>query len=135
MSHHRIPFRKAAAVGLAACLAFVLTGCGGALQSARSARSANQMRQILIGLMHYRVDNADAWPDRFEQIEKYVGGKEELARLMKNPLTGDDPGYEYAKPADPKTSNTPVLYQLRGGQRDLGALVGYADGSVRPLAR
>lgn len=135
MSHHRILFRKAAAVVLAACLAFVLTGCGGALQSARSARSANQMRQILIGLMHYLVDNADAWPDRLEQIEEYVGGKEELARLMKNPLTGDDPGYEYVKPADPKAPNTPVLYQLRDGQRELGMPVGYADGSVRPLAR
>ena len=47
-------------------------------------------------------------------------------------MTGDNPGYEYVKPAD-NSADAVILYQLRGGKRDLSLAVAYADGSVRPL--
>ena len=56
---------------------------------------------------------------------------------MKNPLTGDDPGYEYVKPNGNANdsdfdSQQVILYQLRAGAQDDSLKVGYADGSVRP---
>jgi hypothetical protein len=61
-----------------------------------------------------------------------------MAKLMKNPLTGDDPGYEYVKPKGNLNdkrfdSQQVILYQLRGGKRDTSIKVGYADASVRML--
>jgi len=50
--------------------------------------------------------------------------------LLVNPLTGDDPGYEYVKPTDP-TKEEPMVYQLRKGKRDEEIAIGYSTASVR----
>ena len=48
------------------------------------------------------------------------------------PVTDDDPGYEYVKPADDADlPTTIVLYQLRDGKRDETLAVGYGDSAVR----
>ena len=64
---------------------------------------------------------------------KPVVGAEVYAVYIKNPLTGDNPGYEYVKPPEvPESSEkTVVLYQLRGGKRDETLKLGYLDGTVR----
>ncbi len=55
-----------------------------------------------------------------------------LAALMKKPLTGDDPGYEYVKPADGAPAETTVIrYQLRDGKRDESLPKYYLSGVVR----
>jgi hypothetical protein len=61
-----------------------------------------------------------------------IGNGKDFATLLKNPLTGDDPGYEYAQPPEGTTVGqaVPIIYQLRGGKRDSSLAVGYANGSV-----
>ncbi len=61
-----------------------------------------------------------------------IGHGKDYAKLTANPLTGDNPGYEYVKPKDDAPSaTTVVLYQLRGGKRDETLKVAFKDGSVR----
>ena len=116
-------------------LPITLTGCG-AVQNARSTakkvQSENNMKQLALGMLSYR-STIRKWPDRIEDISREVEGEENLKELMTNPVTGDNPGYEYVKPAGVATSNTVILYQLRDGKRDPTLSVAYADGSVRPL--
>jgi hypothetical protein len=54
--------------------------------------------------------------------------------VFTNPITGENPGYEYVKPADDAPAHTVVIYSLRGGQRDLKQPMGYADGHVGKIA-
>jgi hypothetical protein len=79
------------------------------------------------------------WPDNLDQVKEQaekaaadMGADKDFATLMKNPLTGDDPGYEYVIPAegDP-IEETVMLYQLRGGQRDETLAKCYQSASVR----
>jgi hypothetical protein len=96
------------------------------------------MHKLQVAMVTYATKHGGDWPDRLDQIKDGVGGEAVMARLMKNPLTGDDPGYEYVKPKgkiDDKDfdSDQVILYQLRGGKRDTSVKVGYADGSVRML--
>ena len=53
---------------------------------------------------------------------------------MLNPLTGDNPGYEYVKPTQPPGFPTEImLYQLRNGVRDLDFSVGLTNTSVQEV--
>jgi len=59
---------------------------------------------------------------------------------MKNPLTGDDPGYLYVKPPAGVLESSLVqrvvmLYQLRDGQKAEDLPVGYAAGSTGPIEK
>ena len=116
-----------AALGLGLCLS--LAGCDAARQSAYKAQSANNVKQLAMAAIQHKQEKG-VWPDRLEDLK----GKPNLdfAKVMKNPVTNDDPGYEYVKPADGGSSAV-ILYQLRGGKRDTTLPVGYADGSVGPL--
>jgi hypothetical protein len=110
-----------------------LAGCGD-----RAEDSRQQMHKLQQAMIEYAVKHEGEWPDRLDQLKDKLGGEAELRKLMKNPLTGDDPGYEYVKPPGKLSDSNPrwqqaVLYQLRGGKRDTNLKVGYADGSVRPL--
>ena len=63
-----------------------------------------------------------------------VGGEEAYQELITNPVTGDNPGYEYVKPAGHPSDqdfdhHQVILRQLNGGQRDPNLEVGYSDGS------
>ena len=85
------------------------------------------MKQLVVMAIHYRVSNR-AWPDRLDQLKRHAAA-ESWDDLITNPVTGDKPGYEYVKPAA-DSANAVILYQLRGGKRDLSLAVGHADGSV-----
>ncbi|MCA9007901.1 MAG: hypothetical protein KDA70_21700 [Planctomycetaceae bacterium] len=89
------------------------------------------MRNILQGIVNYRANHNDAWPDTLDDIHEDLYSP--LEELIENPYTHDNPGYEYVKPrkdADPAT--TAVLFQLRDGKQDLSLEAGYGDGRVLP---
>jgi len=129
---------------------FILVVCGGlfalliviyAFQPGQSKvtpesyrfQAMNRMRNILGGIVNYRANHKDTWPNQLEDIQEDLYSP--LDGLIVNPYTHDNPGYEYVKPpegADPAT--TVVMYQLRDGKRDLGLAVGYGDGRVLPYA-
>jgi hypothetical protein len=120
---------------MAMMLALVSAGCSDSVEDSRQ-----QMHKLQVAMIEYGHKNKGEWPDRLDQIKGEVGGEEAFNKLMKNPLTGDNPGYEYVKPKG--NMNDPgfgfqqvILYQLRGGKRDMEAKVGFADGSVRVLER
>ena len=70
-------------------------------------------------------------PGSFDDMAPILGGKENLAKLLKNPATGDDPGYEYFKPPRGQhAGKTIIIYQLRDGKRDTTLAVAYLDTSV-----
>jgi hypothetical protein len=54
---------------------------------------------------------------------------------MINPVTGDNPGFEYVKPsADANPKITVVLYQLRDGLRATDLRVGFGDGHLSEMS-
>ncbi len=114
-------------------------GCSDAQQR---ADSSSNLKELARAVLKYEADN-QAWPATLGDLQPVVGTSDDLgtigggkdyAALVKNPLTGDNPGYEYVKPAETPESfaNTIILYQLRGGNRDESLPVGFLDGSVRP---
>jgi hypothetical protein len=116
-----------------AAVTLALVGCGN-----RAEDSRQQMHKLQGAIMEYEVNHGGKWPERLDQIKEEVGGEAAFNKLMKNPLTGDDPGYEYVQPKGKRgdadfDSQQVILYQLRGGKRDTRLKVGYLDGAVRPL--
>lgn len=102
--------------------------------SEEDKQNDRRLRAILRAIVEFRQANDGNWPDDLEQVRKYVKGNFG-GELMTNPVTGDDPGYEYVKPQPDSDGNveprTIILYQLRGGSRveDPDELaVGYANG-------
>lgn len=84
---------------------------------------------LLRGIRTYR-DNNGNWPDTLEQIREFTEDVN-LADVMTNPLTGDHPGYEYDKPAtDAELATTPIIFQMRDGERDLTLFSGGANGEI-----
>ena len=121
----RICLRPFAIVFLA-CMVFSTTGCGDQQQR----HDSTQNMKILGLSLHEYKDEHGTWPEELADVESILGAEEYAARIQ-NPLTGDNPGYEYVKPPeDAMTSQTIVLYQLRDGKRDDSLLVGYLDASV-----
>jgi hypothetical protein len=82
----------------------------------RYALSSIYMKQIMIDVMEH-FDRTELFPDSVDLTGRV------------NPITGDDPGYEYVKPAK-YDLDTVVIYQLRYGERDTSLPVAFADGSV-----
>jgi type II secretory pathway pseudopilin PulG len=105
------------------------SGCNDAK---KQIQSASNMKQIEHAISMYEREHK-AWPDSLEQVKPLmIANGMDFATLMKNPLTGDNPGYEYVKP--PATGGDGVvLYQLRNGKRDATVEVAYIDGSVRKI--
>ena len=110
-----------------------LTGCccpaiNSAREAAQKAQSLNNIRQLCLAVMNYQQIN-EAWPETIDDLRSQVP---DLDMILENPVTMDNPGYEYVKPEgeDPVLSETVIIYQLRNGQRDMTLPVGYADGSV-----
>ena len=111
-----------------AALLVTLVGCGSARQAALEVKSVNNMKQIILEAHTYK-DRTGEWPEGLAALTEQNPG---LAPMLKNPITGDDPGYEFVKPTEAEPgADTPLLYQLRGGQRDESLGIGYADASVR----
>jgi hypothetical protein len=111
-------------------LALVTTGCG-AQKKAQEIQSMDHMKKLATALIEYAGDNEGRYPDSLDQVKEYCKEKP-YDVLIENPFTGDNPGYEYVKPAeDAKITETVVLYQLKGGSRATEGKVAYLDGSVR----
>lgn len=114
--------------------AALFTGCccsgiDAAREAARNAQSMNNMMQLALNVLNYQTIH-ETWPASLEDLREL---EPNLDALLANPVTMDNPGYEYVRPVDENAawSETVILYQLRNGARDMSLPVGYADGSVR----
>ncbi len=110
-------------------ISFTLTGCGDP-----RGESQIHMNKLQLALYEYAKANDGQWPDSLEEIKDSVGGDQAFQQLMTNPVTGDNPGYEYVKPeGNPEDADYDphqlVLYQLNNGQRDPSLESGYSDGA------
>ncbi|MEL7089332.1 MAG: hypothetical protein AAGL98_12980, partial [Planctomycetota bacterium] len=91
--------------------------------------SANNMRQIGLGLQFYLNDHNGRFPESLIELRDYLPN---IDQLMVNPRTGEHPGFIYEKPppgANPAA--TPVLFEALGGQKDPTGAVLYGDGGIR----
>ena len=134
MNTHWNPLALSAFIFAIAMSICTFVGCGldNATQAKAKLDSSNQMKELILAVRNYHASNDDQWPDKLSEIAAFTDTSFE--QLMKNPVTGSDPGYEYVKPedgADLKT--TLILYQLRNGQRATDLKVGYADNRVAEL--
>ncbi len=71
------------------------------------------------------------WPKNMDELARIF--KDPIGvKNLKNPATGDTPGYEYVAPFSPvrNPAHTVVMIQLRDGKRDLSLAVGFADTRV-----
>ena len=120
-----------------ATAAVLVVGCSDAKQRNESSQN---LKHLTRAVLQYQSDN-QKWPDKISDVASVVGQSDDMGTigngkaydaLIRNPLTGDDPGYGYAKPADePESySNTVVVFQLRDGKRDDALPAAYLDGSV-----
>jgi hypothetical protein len=136
-------FYRVLAAGLILLAASVIVGCGG--NAKKEIESTQNLKGLGEAVLKFHDDN-EKWPDTLADLKPVVGteyagakvgGGKSYDDLVKNPLTGDNPGYEYVKPAETPDSyeKTIVLYQLRGGKRDEKLKVGYLDGSVRNVGK
>lgn len=127
------PARAAAILALSACC-LAPAGCG-------SPEAASVGHLDLLGscVRDYHRKYGKP-PDVLAQLEEFFGSPEEYAAALKNPLTGDDPGYLYVRPPagvlDSSLSwRVVMLYQLRGGQKAEDLPVGYAAGGTGALEK
>lgn len=110
---------------------FSLSGCGDP-----RGKSQIQMNKLQLALYEYAQAHDSEWPDSLEQIKESVGGDDAYQKLITNPVTGDNPGYEYIKPKgrpgdDNYEHRQLILYQLNKGKRDQNLKAGYSDGSFK----
>ncbi|MEM1210406.1 MAG: hypothetical protein AAGI54_14185 [Planctomycetota bacterium] len=100
-----------------------------ARDKARGTVAASNMRQIGVALHAFAAQNNDAFPESLDEIREFIPAFDEL---VKNPHTGEDVGFIYEPPApDDDPATTPILWESRGGYKDLSGYVLYADGHVK----
>lgn len=124
---------------IALALLAVVVGASLFFQQANSARlaaremeSGNQMKMLVIAIHQYAGRHRGDLPEKLGDVEEYMPPGE-FVKLLKNPFTGDFPGYEYlpAKNMDEiDPSKTIILYQLRNQLRVVDSYVGFADGRI-----
>jgi hypothetical protein len=115
----------------------ILQGCGGST-AMQEIESSQNMKILGTAINTFRGDEG-RWPDSLDQVKQQaekaatdMGVDKDFAALMKNPLTGDDPGYEYVQPAEGDPLETTVmLYQLRDGKRDTSLKKCYQSAAVK----
>lgn len=97
-------------------------------------RSEANLRALAQRLGEYHARHRTP-PESLDQLAEFFADEAEFRRALRNPLTGDDPGYQYVKPPagvldSSLAHRVVVLYQLRSGQRATDLPVGYAGGDV-----
>lgn len=133
---------KSCAVLLSGLMLLLVTGCGGGNGKA-AAESSQNLKILSMAIIKFQEDN-QTWPESLNDLQpiigtdyagEKIGGDKDFASIVKNPITGDDTGYEYVQPPETPESyaSTVVLYQLRDGKRDETLSVAYLDGSVRKV--
>lgn len=117
--------------GVVGAVAF-LQRVDNARRAAREMQSGNQMKMLVMAIHQYAGRHRGDLPERLGDVEEYMPPGE-FEKLLKNPFTGDFPGYEYvpAKNMDViDLSKTVILFQLQNRQRVVDSYVGFADGRI-----
>ena len=92
-------------LGLLAIIAIGSSGCG---SGQKGIDTMDNLKQLSMALIKYH-DNNKAWPEKLDEVKPLIGKEgplgvighgKDYAALTANPLTGDNPGYEYVKPKD-----------------------------------
>ncbi len=102
---------------------------------ARAPSTAN-MREFQSAFSRWRhSEERDEFPASLEEFRE-GGYVSDLDAIMRNPVTGDEPGYLYVKPDKPYSElenpwTTPILYELKNGRVDPDGAVLYANGRLR----
>lgn len=140
---------KIAAVSACLAIGLAVGGCR-RFKAARSIDTGARLAWFASAILDYEQTKG-RYPDSLESLRSLYGagrGSRQLQlaygmldvrtgsvprnfdELLVNPLTGDNPGYEYVKPTDP-IKEEPMIYQLRNGKRDEEIRICYSTGSVR----
>jgi hypothetical protein len=122
-------------------LLFGFSGCGQGNKKAELQSSLNM--KILLEAIHKYHEEHNQWPEKLADVKDHAykvieerGEDTDFMMVMINPLTGDDPGYEFIQPKEGDGLDTTVmLYQLSSGERQEDLPVGYQSGSVAPLRK
>jgi hypothetical protein len=100
---------------------------------AQAAVAMSNMKQILLGCIMYADEHQAKWPEKLEEIEKYVNGAQQI---VVNPRQPEEKiGFVYIKPAEDalkQPASTLVMHErlsVKGGR----LIAGYADGHVQLL--
>ena len=108
------------------------------LNSARTqathVQSMSNIKQICLAIYMYAEGHNGQLPNSLDDL-KPVLGEETFKRVMKNPITGDDVGYTYEKPAEKmvdvkKPSEQQIIFELKDGKKCESGNIGFADGHV-----
>ena len=100
-----------------------------ARDKARGIVAMSTMQQFGYAFHLYLQDHQQQWPDALDQLRPYLSGYDQV---IVNPRTKANPGYLYVKPKpDANPLKTAILYESRGGYRDLSGSILYADGHVK----
>lgn len=134
--------KKLLLLPLVAVLSFVVACCSE--QSDEEVATRDNMFALHSAMMDYWEDGGERWPESLEDLREFT---DDFDALMTNPITGDNPGYRYTRPArgsltgdegdedeesdEPLREDIVVIEQLRNGQVDDTLRKLYADGTVR----
>ncbi len=110
-------------------LAFVMLGCG-PTQQEKIQRTAQHIRQVVIAMDAYSVENSSRLPESFDQLtqQNYLD-----PQTLMNPRTGDNPGFIMIRPGERRArmqGNEFVVFELLDGQPNPEGLGARVDGSV-----
>jgi hypothetical protein len=129
MSGSWIRVARAALAVMAAVACSALGGCDG-----RPTASVRNLQTLAGCVSEYR-EKYSTLPDSLDQLREFFASEDEYQQTLKNPLTGDDPGYLYVRPpvgviGSSLADRVVMLYQLRSGEKAEDLPVGYAGGST-----
>ncbi len=125
----RMMARMAVVVFLSAVAGCCCCNTAAVQEGMNRGMSAINVTALTSAVKSHADTNSGAWPESLDDVKANMPNFDEM---MKNPVTQDNPGYEYVKPVEGFVpEETVVIYQLRGGQRDETLEAGYADGTVK----
>lgn len=100
------------------------------LVRAKQRLSEANMKALLQRVNLYTLSNGGRFPDTLEDLRDGPRDKD-FDKLMTNPITGENPGYVYRKPAREPKWSVKILWESKDGKPDEPSAIGYADFEVR----